>query len=86
MRVSKRLINYYDRRSRRPFDVFDSLTNSIRSKNVVNGREQPGLVVMGGDTCPEGCGFKSQHCILEGPFSHIFVVKMVLFVGKDENK
>ena len=24
----------------------------------------PGLVVMGGDSCSEGCGFKSQHSIL----------------------
>ena len=32
-------------------------------------------MVMGGDSCPEGCGFESQHCILDGHFSHIFVVK-----------
>ena len=25
----------------------------------------PGLVVMGGDSCSEGCGFESQHCILD---------------------
>ena len=30
---------------------------------------------MGGDSCPEDRGFKSQHCILDGHFSHIFVVK-----------
>ena len=41
-----------------------------------------GLVVMGGDSCSEGCGFKSQHCILEGHFSHLFVVKIVMFVLK----
>ena len=34
-----------------------------------------GLVVMGGDSYPEGRGFKTQHCILHGHFSHIFVVK-----------
>ena len=28
----------------------------------------PGLVVMGGDTYSEGCGFKSRHCILDGHF------------------
>ena len=28
----------------------------------------PGLVVMGGDSCSEGCGFKSQHRILDGHF------------------
>ena len=29
-------------------------------------------MVMGGDSCSEGCGFESQHCILDG---HLFVVK-----------
>ena len=33
-------------------------------------------MVMGGDSCPEGCGFESKHCILDGHFSHIFVVKI----------
>ena len=28
----------------------------------------PGLVVMGGDSCPEGRGFEFQHCILAGHF------------------
>ena len=36
----------------------------------------PGLVVMGGDSCSEGRGFESQHHILCGNFSHIFVVKI----------
>ena len=27
-----------------------------------------GQVVMGGDSCSEDCGFKSQHCILDKPF------------------
>ena len=40
--------------------------------------ECPGLVVMGKDTCPEGCGFESRHYILVGHFSHIFVVKIVM--------
>ena len=42
----------------------------------------PGLVVMGGDSCSNGRGFESRHCILEGHniFSHIFVVKIVMFV------
>ena len=43
-------------------------------------------MVMGGDPSPEGCGFKSQHCILDGHFSHAFVVMMVIFVSKDKNK
>ena len=30
---------------------------------------KPGLVVMGGDSCAEGCEFESQHHILNG---HIF--------------
>ena len=28
----------------------------------------PGLVVMGGDSCPEGHGFESQHHKLDGHF------------------
>ena len=39
--------------------------------------ESCGLVVMGGDSCSEGLGVESQHCILEGHFSLIFVVKFV---------
>ena len=35
----------------------------------------PGLVVMGGDSRSEGCGFESRHRILDGHFPHIFVVK-----------
>ena len=38
-------------------------------------------MVMGGDSCSEGRGFESQLCILDGHFSHIFLVKIVL---KDE--
>ena len=40
----------------------------------------PGLVVMGDDSCSRGHGFESQHQILDGHFSHLFVVKIVLFV------
>ena len=33
----------------------------------------PGLVVMGGDSRSEGCGFESLHCILDGHFfTYIF--------------
>ena len=35
---------------------------------------------MGGDSCSEGHGFESLHHILEGHFSNIFVVKIVMFV------
>ena len=38
----------------------------------------PGLVVMGRDLHSEGRGFESRHCKLDGHFSHIFVVKIVL--------
>ena len=41
---------------------------------------------MGGDSCSKGRGFESQHRILDGDFSHIFVVRIVMFVWKDENK
>ena len=33
-------------------------------------------MVMGGDSSPEGRGFESQQHILDGHFSHIFVVKI----------
>ena len=33
-------------------------------------------MVMGGDSHSEGCGFKSRYRILDGHFSHIFVVKI----------
>ena len=44
----------------------------------------PGLAVTGGDSCPEGHGFKSQHCILDGYFSHTVIVKILMFVSKGE--
>ena len=43
-------------------------------------------MVVGEDSCSEGHGFKSQDNILDGHFSHIFVLKSVTFVGKDEHK
>ena len=33
-------------------------------------------MVMGGDSRSKGRGFESQHHILDGHFSHIFVVKI----------
>ena len=56
----------------------------IWHKKLLGGSS--GLVVMGGDSCSEGHQFESQHCILNGHFSHVFVVKIVTFVWKDENK
>ena len=37
------------------------------NNNFILG-ESPGLLVMGGDSCSKGCGFKSQHHILDGHF------------------
>ena len=42
-----------------------------------------GLVVIGGDSCSEGCGFKSQHRLLDGYFSQIDVC---LKIPKIKNK
>ena len=36
----------------------------------------PDLVVMGGDSCRNGHEFESQHRILDGYFSHLFVVEI----------
>ena len=46
----------------------------------------PGLVVLGEDSCSKGHELESQHHILDGHFSHLFVVKIVMCVWKDENK
>ena len=35
-------------------------------------------MVMGRDSQSEGRGFESRHRILDGHFSHIFVVKIVM--------
>ena len=43
-------------------------------------------MVMGGDSCPEGRGCESQHHILDGHFSHVFVVKIVCFEKMKINK
>ena len=61
-------------------------SRSVIYNNLISG--SPGLVVMGGDSCSEGCGFKSQCRILDGHdiFSHIFAAEIVMFVWKDENK
>ena len=39
-------------------------------------------MVVGGDLCSEGRGFESRHHILDihNIFSHIFVVRIVIFV------
>ena len=38
----------------------------------------PGPAVTGGDSCSEGCWVESQNRILDGNFSHLFVVKIVM--------
>ena len=38
-----------------------------------------GALGMVGDSYSEGCGFESQHGMLEGHFSHIFVVNLAPF-------
>ena len=38
----------------------------------------PGLVVMGRGSHSGGRGFESRHRILDGHFSHLFVVKIVM--------
>ena len=57
-------------------------------KNITVLVGSPGQVAMGGDSCSEGCGFESQRRILDGLniYSHILVVRIVMFVRKDENK
>ena len=54
------------------------ISNYYKHNGISGG--SPGPVVMGDDLCTRGRGFESQHRILDGHFSHIFVVKIVLFV------
>ena len=68
----------------RPASSFRTSYSSSTFTNI-QGRS-PGLVVMGGDSCTKGHGFESQHRILDGHISYLFVVKIVLFVWKDKNK
>ena len=53
---------------------------STMAKLLIKMGGSPGLVVMRGDSCLESRGFECQHCILDGHFSRIFVVKIVTFV------
>ena len=34
----------------------------------------PGLVVTGGDSCAKGGELESRHCILDGHFSHTYLL------------
>ena len=58
---------------------------SKQIKEVIEGGS-PGLVVMGGESCSEGHGFERLQHILDGPFSHIFVVIIVMFAWLDQHK
>ena len=49
---------------------------TLGHKNDFRLGRSPGLVVMGGDSRLKGCGFESRHRILDGHFSHRFVVKI----------
>ena len=41
-------------------------------------------MIMGGDSCVKVREFESRYHILDGHFSHLFVVKHVMCVRKDE--
>ena len=43
--------------------------------NITMEGRSPSLVVVGGDSCSQGCEFESQHHILDGHFSHLFFCK-----------
>ena len=43
-------------------------------------------MVMVGDSCSESYGFKYRHHLLNGHFSHIFVVKIAMFEKTKVNK
>ena len=51
-----------------------------------NRGRSPGLVVIGGDSCSNGRESESRHRILDGHFSHLLVVRIVMIVCKDKNK
>ena len=58
-----------------------------KKDNYLNGRSA-GQVVMGEDLFSRGCGFESQHWILDGHFSHQFVAKIakIVYLKKTENE
>ena len=44
--------------------------------NITYRGGSPGLVVIGGDSCFEGCGFESQYHILDGNFFTLICCKI----------
>ena len=67
----------------RKMSLYD-LNKTIKNLDVLGRR--PGLVVMWGDSCSEGCEFESQHHILNGHFFTFICCKNCYVVWKDENK
>ena len=43
-------------------------------------------MVMEGDPCPIGCGFESQHSILDGHFFHINLLKKLYCFFEEKRK
>ena len=43
-------------------------------------------MVMGGDSCSKGHEFESPHHLLDGHFSHLFVVKIVIVTQINEKE
>ena len=64
----------------------DTFLLSLQTKFWVGG--SPGLVLMGGDSCSKGCGFKLRHCILDGHFFTLICCKNCndVCLKKTENK
>ena len=54
---------------------------------LLRGREEePWSSGYGRRLMSKGCEFESRHRILDGHFSHLFAVKIVMCVWKDKNK
>ena len=53
-----------------PLTIWDWSWEQIGQKIEPMWGRSPDLVVMGGDSHSEGCGFESQRRILDGHFSH----------------
>ena len=64
---------------RRMVDPLDLTEHGFQQQKSTSEGGSPGLVVMGDSSCSRVRGFKSLGRILDGHFSHWFVVKIVLF-------
>ena len=56
--------------------TFNCIKKTKLKKKVARG---VGLLVMGDDSCSRGRGFESRRHVLDGHFSRLFAVKIVLF-------